>query len=148
MPVYTYTTIDDPLAIGGTGGTQAFGINDFGQIVGEYTGGGAVHGFLYSGGTYVTLDDPLATGLTAAFDINNLGQIVGSYFNNTGTHGFLLTGGTYITLDVVGATSTQATGINDNGQIVGYYTAACIITGFSTATVLTPPSMCPRPSPP
>ena len=32
MPVYTYTTIDDPL---GTF-TDAFGINDMGQIVGEY----------------------------------------------------------------------------------------------------------------
>ena len=62
-----------------TGTSQAWGINDFGQIVGGYTGAGAFHGFLYSGGTYVTLDDPLATGLTTAFDINNLGQIVGFY---------------------------------------------------------------------
>jgi hypothetical protein len=33
MPVYTSTTIDDPLA---TGGTWAYGINDIGQIVGYY----------------------------------------------------------------------------------------------------------------
>jgi probable HAF family extracellular repeat protein len=59
MSVYTYATIDEPLA---TGGTQALGINDFGQIVGGYTGASGIHGFLYSGGTYVTLDDPLATG--------------------------------------------------------------------------------------
>ena len=36
MPVYTYTTIDDPLD---TGTTTAFGIaiNNMGQIVGQYT---------------------------------------------------------------------------------------------------------------
>ncbi len=61
MPVYTYTTLNDPLA---TGGTNAYGINDLGQIVGEYGGDGGFHGFLYSGGTYVTLDDPLASGIT------------------------------------------------------------------------------------
>jgi len=104
MPVYTYTTIDVPFA---SGSSHAFGINDFGQIVGEYGGAGGSHGYLYSGGTYVTLDDPLATVGTTAYDINNLGQIVGSYFNNTGTHGFLLTGGTYTTLDVVGAIGTH-----------------------------------------
>src|SRR5262249_6007641 len=122
MPVYTHTTIDDPLA---TSGTVAYGINDFGQIVGYYGGAAGFHGFLYSGGTYVTLDDPVGTA-TTAYDINNLGQIVGSYFNNTGIHGFLYSGGTYITLDdplAIGG-GTTATGINDSGQIVGYYVEA------------------------
>jgi hypothetical protein len=39
MPVYTYTTLDDPLA---SAFTSANGINDIGQIVGSYgdaTGG-------------------------------------------------------------------------------------------------------------
>ena len=40
-----------------------------GQIVGEYRdAGGRTHGFLYSGGFYTTLDDPLAGSLgTEAF---------------------------------------------------------------------------------
>ena len=62
LPLYsggTYITLDDPL---GTGGTYAYGINDVGQIVGDYTdSSGAHHGFLYSGGTYTTLDDPLGS---------------------------------------------------------------------------------------
>ena len=33
MPIYNYTTLDDPL---GTNGTIARGINDAGQIVGYY----------------------------------------------------------------------------------------------------------------
>jgi len=36
------------------------GINDSGQIVGRYQDPGGLHGFLYSGGNYVTLDDPVA----------------------------------------------------------------------------------------
>jgi probable HAF family extracellular repeat protein len=105
MPVYTYTTLAT--------GAEALGINDLGQIVGDYDS----HGFLYSGGTYITLDDPLAKGFTSAYDINNLGQIVGFYSNLSGQHGFLNSGGTYITLDdpLAGAGGTVATGINDSG---------------------------------
>src|SRR5947208_16535895 len=59
MPVYTYTTIDDPLA---TTRTSARDINNAGQIVGEYIdSSNHLHGFLLSGGTYTILDDPLAT---------------------------------------------------------------------------------------
>jgi probable HAF family extracellular repeat protein len=81
MPVYTYTTIDDPLA---TQGEDAICINDNGQIVGDYIDASSTHhGFLYSGGTYTTLDDPLApTGPgvgTNARGINASGQIVGDY---------------------------------------------------------------------
>jgi probable HAF family extracellular repeat protein len=56
MPVNTYTTLDDPLA---TNGTFAWGINASGQIVGSY-GDASIfyHGFLYSGGSYTTLDGP------------------------------------------------------------------------------------------
>src|SRR6516164_5232068 len=86
MPVYTYTTLDDPSAINNT---QAFGINASGQIVGSYSNASGIHGFLYSNGTYTALDDPLATGGTLALGINDLGQIVGEYVNATGTHGFL-----------------------------------------------------------
>jgi probable HAF family extracellular repeat protein len=74
MPVYTFTTLDDP-----SGGTEAYGINDFGQIVGLYfDASNHAHGFLYTGGTFTTLDDPSATS-TLAQGINDNGQIVGLY---------------------------------------------------------------------
>ena len=58
MPIYAYTTLDDPL---GPLGTSAQGINTSGQIAGYYLdSSNSSHGFLYSGGTYTTLDDPLA----------------------------------------------------------------------------------------
>src|SRR6516165_4671528 len=74
---------------------------------------------------------------TFATGINTSGQIVGYYLSgglNVAAYGFLLDQGSYTTLDVPGATGfldpppgisgTQANGINDSGQIVGYYTDA------------------------
>jgi len=94
MPVYNFSTFDDPSATFFVG-TQAFGINGSGQIVGAYANGSGNHGFLYNpnGGTYTTIDDPLAgpTG-TLPFGINDMGQIVGTYFDNANNgHGFLET---------------------------------------------------------
>jgi len=78
MPVYNYTTLDDPLVIAGQ--TEAWGINDLGQIVGEYGDGtGKTHGFLDSGGRFTTIDDPFTTTLTIAGGINHGGQVVGYY---------------------------------------------------------------------
>src|SRR3989442_9316465 len=98
MPVYTYTTLDDPLALA-TGSTSAQGINASGQIVGFYQNAGGFHGFLYSGGTYTTLDDPSATNGTLDNDSNRLDP---SHGRNTYTahrlHTILLRGGTYTTL--------------------------------------------------
>jgi len=75
------------------GGTVAEGINDAGQIVGYYLDSSQVaHGFLYSGSTYTTIDDPLGTKGTVAQGINDAGQIVGYYIDSGGnTHGFILT---------------------------------------------------------
>jgi probable HAF family extracellular repeat protein len=131
MPVYSFTTFDDPLAF--TGKTDALGINDTDQIVGNYRdASGGRHGFLLSGGTYTTLDDPLATN-TFASGINASGQIVGYYRDASGGfHGFLLSGGTYTTLDdpLAFAGTTRAFGINDMGQIVGSYDNASGGHGF------------------
>ena len=64
MPIYTYTTLDDSSQ--GATTTDAWGINNSGQIVGYYQNATGVHGFLYSGGTYTTLNDPLGTAGTWA----------------------------------------------------------------------------------
>jgi probable HAF family extracellular repeat protein len=150
MPVYTYTTIDVPLA----GHTKAFGINDAGQVVGYYSADlvSDAHGFLFSGGTYTALNDPFATDETFATGINDLGQIVGYYHSNSsGDHGFLYdpTAGIfpipYLTLNYPSAnTDTFANGINDAGQIVGSYNTGGHDHGFllsaGTYTTLDDPS--------
>ena len=57
-----YSNFNDPSV---TNGTFANGINDNGQIVGysNYANAAGIvgqHGFLYSGGSFTTLDDPAA----------------------------------------------------------------------------------------
>src|SRR5438874_7552692 len=102
MPIYTYTTLDDPSASGSARGTNSSGINASGQIVGTFTNDSGRHRFLYNGGVYTTLDDPSAFGPngTVASGINASGQIVGDIYNASNQiEGFLYSGGTYTALN-------------------------------------------------
>jgi probable HAF family extracellular repeat protein len=121
----TYPTLDVPSFYNSA---VASGINDSGQIVGNYQdSNGKFHGFLYSNGIWTTLDDPSAGAEgTLAQGINDFGQIVGYYFDSSGVeHGFIYSSGTWITLDDPAAVNgTAAYGINDWGQIVGSYIGA------------------------
>ena len=82
---YVFTTIDYP----GATFTVANGINSTGQIVGSINGtrGG---GFLYSGGSFSTINYPgLRAYGTVANGINDCGQIVGYFQEDTGVQAFL-----------------------------------------------------------
>jgi probable HAF family extracellular repeat protein len=122
---YTFTTLDVP----GARATQAFEINDSGQIVGWFSDGTRNHGFLTDGATFTPIDVPGAMH-TFAFGINTAGQIVGGFSDGTTSHGFLTDGATFTPIDVPGASQTQAFGINDSGQIVGEFTDATGVHGF------------------
>src|SRR5262245_8169433 len=105
VPSYTFTTIEPPGSIF----TEAIGINDSGEIVGDYRlADNLTHGFLLSGGTYTTVDFP--GHMTVAFSINNSGQIVGTYQADLDSppRGFLLSGGVFTTIDVPGSIQTLA----------------------------------------
>jgi hypothetical protein len=81
-----YTILDDPLA---AGVTVAKGINDAGQIVGNYFDSANIsHSFIYSNGVYTTIDPPGAQS-SDAYGINDGGQIVGSCSIDNASHGFL-----------------------------------------------------------
>jgi probable HAF family extracellular repeat protein len=116
---------------GPQGDTRAYGLNDQGQVVGQFntvTGApsfGPKHGFLYNNGVFSTFDAPGASD-TFARDINNNGEIVG-YFQSQGdggTHGFAYNpaAGQWVTIDVPGAIATFVYGLNDLNQVVGSYT--------------------------
>jgi uncharacterized membrane protein len=61
---------------------------------------------------------------------------VGFYIDDRGrTHGFVWDDGDFRTIDVPGATATGAIGINNRGQIVGYYSDAGASPTASCATV-------------
>lgn len=125
-----FTPIDDPAAHHGSGfGTQADGINDADDIVGDFTDEDqSVHGFVLHDGTYTTIDAPHAEhgrGFgTHAFGIDNDGEIVvftePTPFSNP--RGFLLRGGRFKRLDDPhGAFGTNLNGINTAGEIVGLW---------------------------
>lgn len=104
--------------------TVAYGVNDTGQIVGEFKddAAGNHHSFLRnSNGSFTTFDVPGAFfGSTLPRGINSTGQIVGRFDDATSAHGFLRdTDGSFTTFDVPLAQFTEAFGINNAGQIVG-----------------------------
>lgn len=105
--------------------SEANGINDKDQIVGDYAdANGHNHGFLYSSssGGYTEIDVPGASW-TAAQDINDSGEIVGRYIGSDAkTHGFVLVDDHFTNVDVPNATATQVMGVDDFGRIVGSYT--------------------------
>jgi probable HAF family extracellular repeat protein len=116
----TFTVLD----VSGARNGVAFGINNYGDIVGTYVDT-AQHGFLLRDGEFVPVDMPVpGTFLTRANGINDRDQIVGEYNDmpsSSRQHGFLLSRGRYRSLDVPGAQGTSATGINKNGEVVGFF---------------------------
>ncbi|HEY7389552.1 MAG TPA: hypothetical protein VH640_13645 [Bryobacteraceae bacterium] len=115
----TFTSFDFPGAPV-YGGTQAYAINDLGQIVGGYADGAGAQGFLYSSGTINPLNLPFSLVTPAA--INDKGEIVGQFGAGSSAASFLYANGTFTTIQDPNATQgTCATGINDNGEIVGYF---------------------------
>ncbi len=127
----TYTDISDPAAAesasgGGLSGTHATAINSSGQVVGYYVdANGVPNGFLYSGGTYTTLDDPAGVNGTVAEGINDAGEVVGYYFDGNGnTQVFTYSNGVYTDLNdpsIAEGGGIQDLAINNAGQIVGTY---------------------------
>jgi hypothetical protein len=86
----------------------------------------------YAQFTYAPINVPGAA-LTQARGINNLGEVVGFYETSTTctdtdvrvptcpTKGFKLVNGTYVKLMVPNSVSTAIMGVNDNGDLTGFY---------------------------
>ena len=127
-----FTVIDGPSITddGPTIRTLAKGINAAGDITGYYDTARKRHGFLLSrDGVFNTIDMDGAQGPppngTFAQWINARGDIVGTVFDGS-VHGFLMSGDMVTQLDVPfpGAINTNAPGLNDRGDIVGFYTVS------------------------
>ena len=153
-----YTTLNPTAPINGALVVNAQGINNNGLVTGFYaTNANATdqHGFLFDTKTsaYTLLPDPstakTANGnlaLTQFLGINDMGEAVGYYqTKDTGSQfGFLFNTSTnaYTFLDdplaaqFNGAQITQITGINDAGQIAGFFIGANgVQQGFIAAPV-------------
>jgi len=112
-------------------GTQ-MGINNRGVIVGSCRSDvdGSYSGFIYSGGTSTTFSFPGLVVGTWANGINDAGQIVGSYKDSLAcVHGYVYNyggDGSFFSFDFPGMGGapnyvTYLTGINGQGQVVGYH---------------------------
>ena len=69
--------------------TQAFGLNDFGEVVGTYTVGSGstamTHGFTWTAhGGFETVDDPNGMGTATVNGVNDRGDLVGFYTDSAG----------------------------------------------------------------
>ena len=123
----TLTTL--PPVDGTTVSETAFGINDSGLVVGQYTDSatGNSPGFLWSGSAFTPLNPVVNAAVTNAQGINNSGLVTGFYSTDgVHQHGFFYNLGTAQYLlppdpNVPNIVLTQFLGINDLGVAVGYY---------------------------
>jgi hypothetical protein len=129
----TFTAVTPPGSFGAVS-TTATGVNNAGVVAGFFTdGAGNTHGFVDNGGTFTQLDDPsLNATNTMILGLNNEGQFVGSYVDGNGeTQGFVYNIGMNSWQTVsdpssspnlsFGVTGTTVNGINDLGDLVGFY---------------------------
>ncbi|WP_394762463.1 PEPxxWA-CTERM sorting domain-containing protein [Phenylobacterium sp.] len=113
------TTLSGPA---GATRVAARGIEDNGTVAGWAIIGGFAQGFIFSGGTYTLFTDPAGVGGSTYFeDINNNGLVAGEWTGADGfAHAFQFDSVANIFTDIVvaGATSSQAFGLNDAGDVV------------------------------
>jgi probable HAF family extracellular repeat protein len=100
--------------------TSAAGINDLGEIVGNYQDQNTkfFHGFSLRSGTFEKLDFPGAVW-TFPLGINNSGEIVGFWATDTEEEGFLYSEGKWQNIAPGGLNGATVNGINNLGQIAG-----------------------------
>src|SRR5215467_14991752 len=115
--VFAFMTLDFPSAIQ----TRGIGINDQGDVSGDYRDATMRHGFVWRAGNFTSFDPPGSLD-TRAPAINARGDIAGSYLDaSLVRHGYVLKQGVFTTFDYPGATFTASQGNNNIGQIVGAY---------------------------
>jgi len=129
----------DSLSYPGAGQTFPHALNDSDQVVGYYRVGccSSPIGFLYANGTFTSIEYPNSYE-TYAYGINNAGVVVGYNTTNDGTHvGWLWQNGTFTSI-LPASANPGPTGINNNGQIVGYYVPGGVVHGFIATPVNSP----------
>ena len=111
------------IVVPGAFSTAPAAINDSGEIVGAagIAGQQGFSGFILKDGVYSTFQANFfgEKESTAFVGINNLGQILGRTDDG---FGFIFDDGVFSLINVPNSMVTAPTGINDSGQIVGYYT--------------------------
>ncbi len=136
-----FTVVTDPGAPGAS--LTAAAINSGGDIAGFYTNPatGTTDGFLKYHGKFTDLAVPGASA-TTALGVNDRDEVVGTYTVGTGSdavmHGFTWTpGGGFVSIDDPhGMGTTTINGVNNAGDLVGFYVDAAGNTDGMLATPL------------
>jgi hypothetical protein len=120
-----FRSIVDPHSPGAS--LSANAINDFGDVAGSYTAAdGTMDGFLLTHhGHFIDLAVPGASS-TMALGVNSRDEVVGTYMVGSSMHGFTWTpwGGFTTIDDPHGIGTTTINGVNDLGDLVGFYVDA------------------------
>ena len=130
--------------------TAADSINDLGQVSGSFFAAlGHPQVFIRNtDGTFVTFDFPVAACESAMSDggagvfINDNGQLAGNCVDSqSNTYAFYGTPGNFTTFEIPGSAplSTEISGINDSGEIIGTFSNGQSLEGF-TAFIVPEPS--------
>jgi probable HAF family extracellular repeat protein len=115
--------------LGSLGGraSDAAGINDAGQVVGESrTSTGQWHAYVYSNGIMIDIN-PAGSWMSNASAINASGQVVGNAQSSMSGYGFMYSNGKTTALSGL----TSASGISASGQVagIGYTLTATLYSG-------------------
>jgi probable HAF family extracellular repeat protein len=133
-----------PSTFPGAVATQASGITNRDDVCGFWTdANGNNHGFFGRLGHQVRTFNVTIHGMTATstspFGCNDNGEIVGSFTDTSGNvHGFLFVEGRFFQFDAPGSSQTAAfgvagtfiNGVNDRGDIVGFFSDGSKVNGF------------------
>lgn len=136
-----------PVTVPGAASVTAAGINNRGDVAGFFaSSSGTTDGFLRTGRGHVTTLAYPGASMTQATGVNDRDEVVGNYQVGTGssavTHGFTWSArhGFKSVDDPNGMNSTVINGVNDAGDLVGFYTDSAGNTdGFAAAPAGQPP---------
>jgi len=120
--------------------TDTYGVNNAGVIVGDYVDSKSVqHGMILAGKKLTTVDNKACSAISGLggisfYGVNSLGAVAGwCTSSKTGLDtGFVYSKGKFTPVNFPKSNGTQATGINDKGEVVGLYLDSANLThGFS-----------------
>jgi probable HAF family extracellular repeat protein len=114
----------------GASGTYLFGINNRGTAIGYYVEGTANHAVAYSvwEHTWTVLPDIPEYPQNQGYGINDEGEAVGNAFSSSASVAWIwdaeASSYSFFTVPGAAASTTSPSGLNDKGQIAGYFADA------------------------
>ena len=108
-----------PLLPAGATASSGGWLNDLGQVAGAYAdAAGALHGFVYTKGSYASFDLPTAPTALTVQGIDLSGRVIGTYTDSARQHAFVFTHGAVLKLATFPLTNTVQVSISHFGHAI------------------------------